>query len=332
MNIFVRSFNAHINSKTGTPLPPGIIRGTPEWGMFEELLRSVLRELGCNVLDQPETPLEVDRADWLKLAHKKIAVHKCKRDLPEYDFFYMQMHMRNLFTLDSNGWGEDHSGNRLFDPALIADVDAKQFCENLSAHLLLSGESKCDQPEAREVETPDSFILVPLQIPRDYVLRHHSNVSVSEFIQAVAGWAETARVRVTFKLHPHNRADFDLIKLVDDSSNSSEYVTKIEGNINSLIKKCAGVMVINSGTGFEALIHGKPVATFGACDYKVATFDGTLDQLDCAAKYISDFSESQRMLGYKFSYWYHFHHAYNVLDEADTRSRLTSYLKTQLDL
>jgi hypothetical protein len=332
MNIFIRSFNSHINSKTGAPLPVGVVRGTPEWGIFEELLGSALRELGCNVLNQPESPLEVDRVDWLRLAHKKIVVHKCKRDFPEYDFFYMQMHMRNLFTLDSNGWGEDHSGNRLFAPALIGDVDARQFCENLSARLFQSGESKCHQPEASEVETPVSFILVPLQIPRDYVLLHHSKVSVNEFIQAVAEWADVARVNVAFKLHPHNRADFDLIKLVNDSCHSSEYVTKIEGNINSLIKKCAGVMVINSGTGFESLIHGKPVVTFGACDYKVATFDGSLHQLNNALEYVSDFSESERMLGYKFCYWYHFHHAYNVSEQVSTRTRLTSYLKLQLGL
>lgn len=327
MNIFLRSFNSRINSKTGDPLPAGQTRGTPEWHLFEELLRGALNELGCTVYDQPENPREPDRADWASQADYKIAVHRCRRDLPDYHFFYMQMHMRNLFTLDTNGWGADHSENSDFDPQSIDAASARLFCEETSSRLLASGESKCEQPEAGTANPIDDYLLIPLQVPRDYVLIHHSKISVLQFVLAVGLWADAAKIRVAFKLHPYNRFDYDIIKAVNLLSQNSDYIFNVTGNIHSLIQKSTGVFVINSGTGFEALLHGKPVVTFGACDYETATFRAEVSNLNSAADYVHNFSEVNRIYGQRFCYWYHFFHAYDIKMPEHTQQRMTNYFK-----
>lgn len=328
--IFLRSFNDQINSKTGTPLLQGRTRGTPEWKKFENILKKSLHEVGCKVYEQLETPLEKDREEWIKIADKKIAVHKCKRDLPDYDLFYMQMHMRNLFTLDFNGWGNDHSQNLSFNADAIGAVVAQDFCEKLSNKMLTSGMSKCDQAEVLDSNLPEKFILVPLQIPRDYVLQHHSPITVLQFIEAIIAYAAAAKVDVCFKLHPFNKSDHELIKAIDDGLKSSPYIHKAEGNINDLIKKSVGLFVINSGTGFESILHGRPVATFGGCDYKVATFAGDISDLAAAKEFLFNYSEEQKIFAYKFVYWYHTIHSYDVYDESITQKRLTAYLKTFL--
>ncbi len=330
--IFLRSFNSRINSKTGAKLPEGQIRGTPEWGMFEEILKKSLLQIGCEIYDQPETPLEIDREDWIKIADKKIAVHKCKRDLPDYDLFYMQMHMRNLFTLDSNGWGNDHSGNYLFNPDEIDAKIATKFCEKLSSKMLKSGASKCDQPEVTKTrKLPSKFILVPLQIPRDYVLQHHSKITVLQFIEAIISWASDAKIDICFKLHPHNKSDHDLISAIENGVKNSSYIHKVEGNINDLIKASVGLFVINSGTGFEALLHGKPVSTFGGCDYKIASFAGDISNLNAAKEFLFCYSNEQKILSYKFVYWYHNIHAFDIHSD-NAQQRLAAYLNNQINL
>lgn len=334
LNIFIRSFNAYINSKSGVLLPPGEKRGTPEWEIFEKILTNAIGGLGHNFHLQLETPLEKDIAFWKDVdgqilkPDKRISVHKCKRDLPDYDLFYMQMHMKNLFTINKNGWGADNSDNSLFDPVKIDDDLAKKFCNELSQKILASGGSKCEQPKETD-DTPQNFIFVPIQTPRDYVLKHHSPVSVINFINEIIKWAEKSKNHVCFKLHPFNKGDRDIMDAVSLGAEKSEYVHNINGNINELIKRCTGLFLINSGTGFESLIHGKPVVTFGNCDYKQVTFAGDISNFDIAKNFLFEYQEKQRVLAYKFVYWYFNHHAFDVYSP-ETEGRLRSYLKRVL--
>ena len=43
------------------------------------------------------------------------------------------------------------------------------------------------------------------------------------------------------------------------------------GSIHHAISRCSNIYVINSGVGFEALLHLKPVVTFGKSDYMSVT-------------------------------------------------------------
>ena len=331
-DIFIRIFNPDINSKTGQLLPPNSPRrGTPEWREFERLILSSLESLGyCHDFSQPdkciflqkETPLEEDDISNQN-DYKRMYVHKCKRDVPQGDLFYMQMHMRQLFTIDSNGWGADHSGNELFNHTDLPVEETRNFSNHLSDSLLSKGESKLPQPQVTDI-TPERFILVPTQTPRDYTIKYHSPITVKYFIESIVSWANESENHVCFKLHPCGR-DNDLVNAVE----VSRYVHLIEGNIHELIKRSNGLFVINSGTGFESLIHGKPVATFGACDYNKVTHNADIRRLDEARNFIYSYKQEWKDLAYKFVWWYWNCHAYDV-NSPNTPSRLTEYLRGAL--
>lgn len=324
MRILIRTFNDHINSKSGAELPIGMKRGTDDWKKFDNILIESLLSLGHEVHSQEESPLiENCPGVWDKIFY----VHQCKRDKPDGNFFYQQMHMRELFTLDTDGWGADASNNT-FKPGDVNDKEAKVFCQALSAHIHASGTSKIDQVGGTS-DTPSNFILVPLQIPRDYTIKHHSPVTVRYFVDSIMSWAEESNTHVCIKMHPHNKMDRDLHQAVEEGTQVSDYVHKVEGNINELIRRSSGLFVINSGTGFEGLIHGKPVATFGDCDYRRVTFNADLRRLDQAREFLYEYEDEWRDIGYQFIYWYYHLHAYDVT-KSETKQRLTDYLRSHL--
>jgi hypothetical protein len=329
MNIFLRTFNNKINSKTGASLPLGKYRGTPEWMEFQGMLKECLQELGHRISYRNEGgPFDPISSEEECLADKRIYVHQCKKHNMQGDLFWMQMHMKYLFTLDTMGWGADNS--QLGRRGECKDEEgAKEFCEALSKSLCKSGQSKCEQPNITS-ETPNNFILVPVQIPRDYTILHHSPITVKYFIESIQAWANEASTEVCFKMHPNNKYDLDLHAIVDEAARVSPLVHKVEGNIHELIKRSRGVFVINSGTGFEALVHGKPVCTFGNCDYNVVSHNADIRRLDEARDFIYSYEGECQELGYKFVKWYHEKYAYDVRDKDECKRRLTEYLKEKL--
>ena len=325
MRILLQTFNSGVNSKSGTPLPPGQVRGTPDWREWETLLIDCLKELGHETSEYLEHPV----ADLSHLpGDVRMYVHQTKRDKPDGDFFYMQMHLRDLFTLDREGWGADHSQAESTDAWTLEDeTEAERYCMTLAEEFHSTGLSKCDQPSQTPL-TPARFILVPVQIPRDYTIHHHSPVTVKYFIDSIQAWAIETQNHVVFKMHPFNKGDADLHRSVDDAC-VSPYIHKAEGNIHELIRRSVGLFVINSGTGFEALIHGRPVATFGNCDYRRATFNADLRRLDEVRNFLYSYTDDQRRMGYKFAAWYCLKHGYR-LGEEGTRGRLLAYLRENI--
>ena len=341
MKVFLRTFNPYINSKSGKSLKAGKKRsGTAEWKTFESVLYDVLKEMGCDLVMQFENPMVEDEPEE---ANYRIYAHKTKRDIEDGHLFYMQMHMSNLFTVDSLGWGADHS--RMQSKPEFENIDeheAELYCEKLKKQFITTGLSKHAQPGTSRAQQifrrfglllpsryPKDFILVPLQIPRDYVAKYHASITVIDFIHLISTWADNVRQNIVFKLHPYNVNDPDIIDIVKGYSESNNYIHCLEGNIHYLIDKSIGVFTINSGVGFEALIHGKPVVTFGNCDYKWVTYNCDPGFLDKAQDYICAYSSQQKNNAKKFVYHYCSKHAYSINEEhiGESRLRLKEYLK-----
>ena len=334
---FIRSFNRFINSKTGHPLLEGNYRGDYEpWEKFETLLKEAIVELGYEYVEQLETPLLPTTANANDI---QIHAHKTKRDLPDADFFYAQMHLKELFTLDTCGWGVDHS--QRYEPSFIEAINpelAEALRLRLLNHFLTSGASKHSQPQigaslpAETFELDKDYILVPLQTPRDYVLEHHANLSVLDFLRLVAEWAIAQKISVCFKIHPYSLKDLKIQNTLKNYASKSRYVDISSRNIHELISASSGVFVINSGVGFEALIHGKPVVTFGNCDYQLATFSADRRSLNQAQEYIQNYSPEQQAFASKFIYNYYTNHAVSLADDClqDSKLRLKHYLQSQI--
>jgi Capsule polysaccharide biosynthesis protein len=304
------------------PCPP-----VARWRRFETLLKECLWQLKHEVIElelDPLLPADPPEADF------RIYAHKTKREVPHGDLFYKEMHMPGLFTIDHQGWGAEHSALRR-SPNLSA-IDTRE-AEALSLQLcrgfLSSGHSKHAQPPMTTIDLGvKPYLLTPLQLPTDDVIMHHSPVRVIDFFNIVADWAEKKGHNLVFKLHP-GQAVPEIASAVAQRAATARHVFVMNENIHSLISESKGVIVINSGVGFESLIHGKPVVTMGACDYQWVTFRAAPGDLDKALAFMEGYSDEQRVNGYKFLYFYYHQHAYLTLQDTPDglRQRLLQYLE-----
>jgi hypothetical protein len=335
MKVFIRTIDPTINLHTGERLPGGrLLSCAREWVAFQSLLKECLRELGHTVVEQPSSPLVGDEDEGVDF---RIYAHKTRRDIAG-DLYYNQVHLRNLFTLDGQGWGADHSAAG--KPDAFDRVDpraAAQFCTALRDEMLASGLSKHPQPDRSRVPAealPEGYAFVPLQRPHDYVQIHHAPISVVDFVDVLADWAESRRQPVAIKPHPFNERDPEVLQALERRSRGSRFVLRVDENVHDLVARATAVVTINSGVGFESLIHGKPVVTFGRSDYAHLTYRATAGRLDEAWRYAAEYTEVQRQRAWQFLYHYFFEHGYYLSEStlADCRRRLLAYLASRAGL
>jgi hypothetical protein len=304
------------------PCPP-----VQRWRRFETLLKECLWRLDHEVIElelDPLLPPDPPEAEF------RVYSHKSKREVPHGDLFYKEMHMPGLFTIDRRGWGAEHSALRR--PPDLSGIDAREaeaFSLELRREFLSNGGSKHAQPPMIAIDPRvKPYVLAPLQLPTDDVIMHHSPLRVIDFFNTLADWAEKRGHNVVFKLHPGQEVP-EIASTVAQRAAAARHVLVMNENIHSLISESRGVIVINSGVGFESLIHGKPVVTMGACDYQWVTYRAHPGGLDEALDFIERYSHEQRLNGYKFLHFYYHQHAY--LPSQDTpdslKQRLLLYLE-----
>jgi len=302
--------------------------GDADWASFEDMLRDCFQDLsytfnkGICALSKAINPDVI------------LSAHQTRLSDPKSHIFYKQMHLSNLFTIDTYGWGPQHSKMQTAPDYLTIDPQkAIAFGKKLNTNFNARGSSKQSQPPLNSVRTtPEDFILAPIQRPTDVMIKNNSPISVYHFIRSLSDWAEENKRNIVFKLHPGNYLDPEIIELAKKRSTGRKYVHLMEGNIHDLIEKSTGVVCINSGVGFEGLIHGKPVATFGRCDYQWVTFNADVQFIEEAINYIDTYLVNQRIKAYQFIYYYYHHHAYSILEEEheENKKRLKSYLELAL--
>lgn len=217
-------------------------------------------------------------------------------------YFYMQTVFPWLFTIDSKGWGGGAAFVNKFDPDCPFNDDAF----NKLRQYALSGKSKFAQPlKGDNLDLTSPTIFVPLQIPHDETIKHHSNITVPEFVGALCEWAEEAESRphILFKGHPVNRESMAPLQEIISGYRNSTYRENL--NIHSVMPKVDAIYVINSGTGQEAMLHEKPVVTFGYSEYVHAVIKGDIANLDQAwSDVLSSDKVARSILYRRWFHWY----------------------------
>jgi hypothetical protein len=327
--VFLRAMYPYVTvGAPRTPSPPPRIAGADDWATFEGLIKACLAELGHTVREQTAHP---SVADDPRDANLSVIAHRTRRD-GAGDLFYKQMHLPRLFTIDSWGWGADHSASwDAPDLRSIDQAEADEIVGSLRRRYVETGISKQRQPPRGTTPAlPDGYIFVPAQMPGDYVQIHHSPISVLDFVVRTLHWAEQRRQNIVVKLHPGLSTGLypEVAEAVDRLVRQSNHAFCSNANVHDLIAGCSGVFTINSGVGFEALIHGKPVATFGNCDYKWVTYRGSVERLDEARDFVLGYSGVQRRETARFLWFYVRRHGMSVESEdlEESRVRLTEYL------
>lgn len=328
--ISITTMNLHPRGMGDAPAVP--IQLYREWRVFEGLLLECLADLGCSIVLRSHAKNGTG-AEACDDGDIRIYAHATRRDV-DGELYYKQMHLRSLFTIDTEGWGADHSMMRqAADFEWIDPVAAAEFCDKLASGFLSTGISKDRQPPIGSGEPlPERFIFVPTQLRTDYVNIYHSPIPVPDFIRRVAEWGDRKGESVVFKIHPSGRNDEEVAAAVAHCREAFPSIRFVDANVHELIARSSGVFTINSGVGFESLIHGKPVATFGDCDYRWATYNASIGALDEARGYLAAFSPQMLRSQQQFIYYYCNHHAYSIEAEHWWRSkgRLRDYLEDWL--
>ena len=194
--------------------------------------------------------------------------HKCR--------YYMQTVYPWLFTIDSVGicGGASYVNNILPN---LGD-NGKTYQEFKKR--IWKRETKFNQNEnllETNLTKYGDYILVPLQLPHDWVIKYHSNIEVREFVMSIIDWAKTSNVNVVFKTHPINPNSLIHFKGYIEKSKNCYWIENT--HLHDLLNRAKACYVINSGTGMEAMLHEIPVVRFGDAEYNNAVIYGDINDL-----------------------------------------------------
>lgn len=253
------------------------------WKRFAVRLANTLERLGVpvDIIEVPAVEITPEAID--ARGHRVAFVpHRCRLDFrpgQAHVLFYMQAYFRWVFVVDALGWSAA-SSKYPFDatPSRTIEGDGPF---NAYRSQMSSGElsSKFQQGEhmPRPVlieshQIPErAYVFFPLQIPHDQSIRYFSDYSEEEVVDALLAWSQEHGVPVVFKPHPVSQK---LMKPFEERVRAAGAYWST-AHVQDLIRHSAAVFTINSGVGFEALLHAKPVVTFGRAEYDCVTVHAT---------------------------------------------------------
>ena len=194
--------------------------------------------------------------------------------------------------LGYSGWSEAKSK---YDPTYPMTIEEISEIENICTKYIDNNESKILQPENANV--PDHpYVLVLGQRPHDMVAQH-AYIDTVQLSRMVVQAFKNSDLRVYTKPHPMSKA-------------TKYHGIKIEGSVHKLIAGARYIYTVNSGSGFEALMHGKTVYTSGESDYTPVTI--TVKSLEEIVETAYSNIPNYKIIHYlRYCFKEHFVNAYN---------------------
>lgn len=273
-----------------------------KWKEFTLRLANAIERAGLavDILEVPAWEINRKQIEKRNCALALIP-HRCHIDFEDGEtpvMFYMQEYFRWVFVADKQGWSAsssvypiDHEVLPVRTPGAFDLYRNKLNCNELGSKFAQAARYSEKELIRRDLVPHVSgffgvkylrpYIFFPLQIPDDQSIRYFSAVSELDVVEAVIAWARAHQIAVVLKPHPANlKSMLPFEKMAD-----GEHVFISNAHVYDLIKCARAVYTINSGVGFEALLHVKPVVTFGRVEYDCVTFNASLDNLDAAWKY-----------------------------------------------
>lgn len=245
--------------------------------------------------------------------------------------YYMQVIFPWLFTADIWGWSAAAShypcdSYKTFQPdTALFDRYVQRIChDNQSKFMQPPHKSRLSLWLHGQLPLWGKYVFFPCQIPHDESILFFSPFDELEVIEAVVDWAKTHHVHVVFKKHPKNLES--MAPLVKAATGS--YIHWSEASVHDLIEGCAAVFTINSGVGFEALLHKRPVVTFGHTEYDAVTIPVTLETIDVAWSAVKQWRADREGVEYiRYVSWFCRTCAIDLSDEEGLADRLSILVK-----
>jgi hypothetical protein len=228
-------------------------------------------------LELPMWLLDVKTVDKI-LPDIVLVPHKESHNFPVKScsaYYYMQTAFPWLFSLDQKGWGAGASVYP-YNSIVSKNSNYKVF-DNLSS-FGQKNQSKFNQPDFKNIELPKNYILFACQIPYDETIRYHSDVSVSRALTYMCKATQQLKIPLIVKSHP--TAPYTSMTDLKNIADQFSHVTWMaDVSVHQLVMNSMAVAVVNSGVGSEALLHKKPVITFGRSEYDCVTNRANKDNI-----------------------------------------------------
>lgn len=231
------------------------------------------------------------RPDWLTFEIDGMAAHShfpedpetilaVGSKLPEPDLEVKYSHKFGAEAFHEVSYNLSRYFFRLFFPRYHADryydplVDYVSFLPRLFRSK--KEDRKADAVVAQVMQGDDPFFVFTLQLQSDYQIRVNSPYGhMSEMIEEVVSSfvAHAApNARLVFKLHPHDNGLENWPKVVRATARrygAEDRVVLIDGgDLNAMLGKAKGCLMVNSTAGLHALRAGCPTKVLG-----IAVFD-----------------------------------------------------------
>lgn len=187
-------------------------------------------------------------------------------------------------------------GAKTFDPATIPQGPARAFADRLRSRLVLGRKSRYAQPQDR-VPLPQGAIAVFLQDESHRDLTETCHLTMEAMLAALTARDDPRPILI--KPHPLD-TDATRHRALRRLAKADPRVQVVAANIHDMIAAASVVVTINSATGLEAMMQGKPVILCGRADFHhIATTVTTAAELDAALS-----APSQAQPYDAFLYWY----------------------------
>lgn len=189
-------------------------------------------------------------------------------------YYYMQTTFPWIFSVDNKGWA---AGASVYPYSTLLNGFTDSTVFDLLKDRALTNQSKFTQPNYKELNLPENFLLFACQIPHDETIKFHSSIGVGKALIYTCEATKDLGIPLVVKGHPINPTSMIGLK---NSLINYKHVTWIDNaSVHQLISLSRGVVVVNSGVGMESLLHGKPVVTFGSAEYDCVTNHATKDNI-----------------------------------------------------
>lgn len=190
------------------------------------------------------------------------------------------------YTIDREGYSGFSelatTPQRFADAIAAMPLDAaRRIVADLRREVIGANLSKYPQPNAAAPDLPDDYIFMPLQTMNDPVATLW-RLDPFEVLRRLLAIAAGTGQSVVVKRHPLCKSRRVARELAALTASDTRLIVA-DASVHRLIAGASAVVGANTGVLFEALVHGKPVISFGGSDFAAATTQiATLDDLEAA--------------------------------------------------
>lgn len=219
-------------------------------------LRLYLPQYVCNLIYDFLIKFQISKSINFFFAHFDSGIYR------DNIYCVMPMFYSDTFTVTNRGWGTQRS---LSEISVSHESDQTvQLIREYSRNR----HTKFPLENTFPVNLEQNLVLVVMQLPWDQTITQKSQVSWMQFAEIVRVLCMTNKSqKFRLRLHPlhelrgpYMTAVSSLLELPNVTLSQNDLFDELEHS------KC--VLLINSGVGFEALMVGRPVISFGDCIYR----------------------------------------------------------------